>query len=97
MIIYYGFIILLVNFDIEHPEDPNIVKISYKGPKYLIDLDKDYYIGGTILNTNQFYYDRGVKMTVSKTYHLHFNPVRNTISVFTEKFNTGKTDLIENK
>ncbi|MBS2126587.1 AAA family ATPase, partial ['Fragaria x ananassa' phyllody phytoplasma] len=31
--------------EIEHPEDPNIVKISYKGPKYLLDLDKDYFIG----------------------------------------------------
>ncbi|MBS2126157.1 hypothetical protein J8J04_00260 ['Fragaria x ananassa' phyllody phytoplasma] len=79
--------------EIEHPEDPNIVKISYKGPKYLLDLDKDYFIGETILHTNQFYYDRGVKMPVSKKYHLHFNPVRNIISVFTEKFNTGRTDL----
>ncbi|KAB8121691.1 hypothetical protein ['Cynodon dactylon' phytoplasma] len=58
------------------------VWLYYTGPQYLLDEDKDYYIGDANLP-----YDPQKQISQRKQYHLHFNPVRNTLSVYTEKFN----------
>ncbi|WCA22389.1 hypothetical protein [Candidatus Phytoplasma oryzae] len=55
----------------------------FKGPRYFLEEDKDYYIGKANLN-----YDEKNPLIKRKEYHLHFNPVRNTLSVYTHKFNT---------
>ncbi|WIA07873.1 MAG: hypothetical protein BGWL_c3890 [Candidatus Phytoplasma cynodontis] len=70
--------------DMHSDEREALFKFKYQGPQYLLEEDKDYYIGDANLyysNENERFYNR-------KTYHLHFNPVRNTLSVYTEKFNT---------
>ncbi|KAB8121688.1 hypothetical protein ['Cynodon dactylon' phytoplasma] len=59
---------------------------DYQGPQYLLEEDKDYYIG----NANLYYSNENERFYNRKTYHLHFNPVRNTLSVYTEKFNVNK-------
>nr|WP_153368919.1 hypothetical protein [Candidatus Phytoplasma sacchari]KAB8122756.1 hypothetical protein F2B49_00820 [Candidatus Phytoplasma sacchari] len=61
---------------------PGNVWFIYQGPQYLLDEDKDYYIGDAELA-----YDPNEQLLNTKTYHLHFNPVRKTLSVYTEKFN----------
>ncbi|RAM57717.1 hypothetical protein DH96_02120 [Candidatus Phytoplasma oryzae] len=63
-------------------EATGVMWFYYDGPQYLLDEDKDYYIGKASLA-----YNPDNQLTDWKEYHLHFNPVRKTLSVYTEKFN----------
>ncbi|WCA22366.1 AAA family ATPase [Candidatus Phytoplasma oryzae] len=58
---------------------------SYKGPQYLLEEDKDYYIGKARLPYDP---NNQIGTGSTKEYHLHFNPVRHTLSVYTKKMNT---------
>ncbi|WCA22371.1 hypothetical protein [Candidatus Phytoplasma oryzae] len=58
---------------------------SYKGPQYLLEEDKDYYIGEARLAYDP---NNQIGTGSTKEYYLHFNPVRHTLSVYTKKMNT---------
>ncbi|MDV3166803.1 MAG: effector, partial ['Waltheria sp.' little leaf phytoplasma] len=51
------------------------------GPKYLIEEDKDYYLGYA------FVADSNSKLT---NFYLHFNPVRKTLSLYQDKHHNDK-------
>ncbi len=64
-------------------------EFHFKGPKYLLDLDQDCFIYP--VNTPINVRNSGVYDTYQrKPYYLHLNPVRKTLSLYTEKFNTGE-------
>ncbi len=68
--------------------DQHKFEFHFKGPKYLLDLDQDCFIYP--VNTPINVRNSGVYDTYQdKTYYLHLNPVRKTLSLYTEKFNTG--------
>ncbi|RAM57667.1 hypothetical protein DH96_02320 [Candidatus Phytoplasma oryzae] len=58
---------------------------DYEGPQYLLDEDKDYYISDARLPYDS---DNQTVTGSTKIYRLYFNPKRNTLSVYTDKFNT---------
>ncbi|WP_439099972.1 effector, partial [Candidatus Phytoplasma asiaticum] len=59
----------------------NCLIIKYNGPKYLIETDKDYYLGDAHVSNADF------NLT---DFHLHFNPVRKTLSLYQDKHNHDK-------
>ncbi|MEC4558613.1 MAG: hypothetical protein U9532_00240 ['Conium maculatum' witches'-broom phytoplasma] len=70
-------------------DDQHKFEFHFKGPKYLLDFDQDCFIypvntpinvRGAVITGNVF---------LDKTYYLHLNPARKTLSLYTEKFNTG--------
>ncbi|KXT29220.1 AAA domain family protein [Candidatus Phytoplasma oryzae] len=65
-------------------EATGVMWFYYDGPQYLLNEDKDYYIGNADLPYDP---NNQIGFGSTKTYHLHFNPVRKTLSVYTEKFN----------
>jgi hypothetical protein len=71
----------------EGPGDNKLI-LKYKGPKHLLNEDKDYYLG------NAFVHDANFKLT---HFHLHFNPVRKTLSIFKDKHNYDKIKEAEMK
>ncbi|MFB5029600.1 MAG: hypothetical protein WJU30_00137 [Candidatus Phytoplasma pruni] len=69
-------------------EDQHKYEFHFKGPKYLLELDQDCFIYpvNTPINVKK----SGLADTYQrKPYYLHLNPVRKTLSLYTEKFNTG--------
>ncbi|MFB5029832.1 MAG: hypothetical protein WJU30_00386 [Candidatus Phytoplasma pruni] len=63
-------------------------EFHFKGPKYLLELDQDCFIYP--VNTPINVRNSGLADTYQrKPYYLHLNPVRKTLSLYTEKFNTG--------
>ncbi|QKX95091.1 MAG: SAP53-like protein [Rapeseed phyllody phytoplasma] len=60
----------------------NCLILKYKGPKNLIDEDKDYYLGRAWLENSEFN---------NENFHLHFNPVRKTLSLYQDKHNNDKS------
>jgi ATP-dependent 26S proteasome regulatory subunit len=66
----------------EGPGDNKLI-LKYKGPKHLLNEDKDYYLG------DAFVHDANFKLT---HFHLHFNPVRKTLSIFKDKHNYDKIE-----
>ncbi|WP_341833660.1 hypothetical protein M33023_00750 [Candidatus Phytoplasma asteris] len=67
----------------------NKLILKYKGPKHLLQEDKDYYLGRARLVNTDF--------KDSTNFHLHFNPVRKTLSLYQEKHNNDKTKEAEMK
>ncbi|QKX95731.1 ATP-binding protein [Candidatus Phytoplasma asteris] len=65
----------------------NCLILKYKGPKDLIEKDKDYYLGRAHISNSNF------KLT---NFHLHFNPVRKTLSLYEGKHNNDKAKEAEN-
>ncbi|WBL31311.1 hypothetical protein [Candidatus Phytoplasma sacchari] len=55
----------------------------YDGPQYILEEDKDYYIVDVWLPYNH----KNQSDYRYKRYHLYFNPVRKTLSVYKNKFN----------
>ncbi|KXT29059.1 ATP-dependent Zn protease domain protein [Candidatus Phytoplasma oryzae] len=76
---------LLANYisEFSTDEDGRSFSFSYKGPQYLLETDQDYFIGVAYLP-----FDPNDQLFLRKKYQLHFNPKRNTLSVYTDKFNT---------
>nr|WP_318839861.1 AAA family ATPase [Paulownia witches'-broom phytoplasma] len=69
------------------------IELNYEGPKWLIEEDKDFFIDG--FQCTEFESIENFKDDFKyKTYYLHFNPVKQYITLYTKKFNT-KND--ENK
>ncbi|WP_268850023.1 effector [Candidatus Phytoplasma rubi] len=60
----------------------NCLILKYKGPKHLLDADKDYYLGRAWLENSEF---------KNEDFNLHFNPVRKTLSLYQGKHNNDKT------
>ncbi|QKX95652.1 MAG: ATP-dependent Zn protease [Rapeseed phyllody phytoplasma] len=56
----------------------NCLILKYQGPKHFLDDDKDYYLGRARVSDSNF------ELT---NFHLHFNPVRKTLSIFKDKHN----------
>ncbi|QKX95094.1 AAA family ATPase [Candidatus Phytoplasma asteris] len=54
----------------------NCLILKYKGPKYFLGDDKDYYLGRARVSNSNF---------ESTNFHLHFNPVRKTLSIYQDK------------
>ncbi|WEX19433.1 MAG: SAP62-like protein [Candidatus Phytoplasma asteris] len=57
----------------------NYLILKYKGPKHFLDDDKDYYLGRAHVSDSNF------ELT---NFHLHFNPVRKTLSLYQGKHHT---------
>ncbi|WBL31616.1 AAA family ATPase [Candidatus Phytoplasma sacchari] len=66
-------------------EAPGYFWFVYEGPQYLLDEDKDYYIGDAELPYDP---NNQVGIDSTKKYYLHFNPCKNQIMVYDKKFNT---------
>ncbi|MGL9688090.1 MAG: hypothetical protein ACQBVK_05065, partial [Candidatus Phytoplasma sp. TWB_XP] len=77
-------------FEKQQHEGPggNHLILKYQGPKYFLDNDKDYYLG------TAFVHDANFKLT---HFHLHFNPVRKTLSIFKDKHNYNTAKEVEMK
>ncbi|MDV3166646.1 MAG: AAA family ATPase, partial ['Waltheria sp.' little leaf phytoplasma] len=54
----------------------NCLILEYQGPKHFLTEDQDYYLGEAFVHNADF------KLT---DFHLHFNPVRRTLSLFQDK------------
>ncbi|WP_342386656.1 ATP-binding protein [Candidatus Phytoplasma asteris] len=69
---------LYVKFKKQQHKGPggNCLIVKYKGPKHFLEDDKDYYLG------EAFVHDSDFKLT---HFHLHFNPVRKTLSLYQDK------------
>ncbi|WP_034172430.1 hypothetical protein, partial [Chrysanthemum yellows phytoplasma] len=80
---------LYVNLEKQFKEDSsgNCLILKYKGPKYFLDDDKDYYLGCAHVSNSNF------KLT---DFNLHFNPVRKTLSLYEDKHNKDKVQEAEN-
>nr|WP_320408506.1 hypothetical protein [Candidatus Phytoplasma tritici] len=78
-----------INFEQQKHKGPglNYLILKYKGPKHFLDDDKDYYLGSAFVHNDNF------KLTRS---HLHFNPVRKTLSLYQNKHNYDKAQKDEN-
>ncbi|KOR75271.1 VCP-like ATPase [Candidatus Phytoplasma pruni] len=61
----------------------NNIEIQYEGPKYILDTDKDWYI--TKIEIPK---DNRLGTTDKQIYYLHFNPVKQYITLYTEPMNT---------
>ncbi|MDO8030274.1 AAA family ATPase ['Planchonia careya' phytoplasma] len=72
--------LLSSNIKVRHLYDEHRIELDFNGPKQLLAQDQDYYLGYTILCTGNF----GLKR---QKYYFHFNPVRNLLSVYTQKYN----------
>ncbi|QYC31299.1 AAA family ATPase [Paulownia witches'-broom phytoplasma] len=69
------------------------IELNYEGPKWLLEEDKDFYIDE--FECREFESIENFKDGFKyKNYYLHFNPVKQYITLYTKKFNT-KND--ENK
>ncbi|MGM1458879.1 MAG: hypothetical protein ABZF75_00535, partial [Columbia Basin potato purple top phytoplasma] len=70
-----------IHFEKQFKEDSsgNCLILKYKGPKYFLDEDKDYYLGCAYVSDSNF------ELT---NFHLHFNPVRKTLSLYQDKHHT---------
>ncbi|QKX95655.1 hypothetical protein [Candidatus Phytoplasma asteris] len=64
----------------------NCLILKYQGPKHFLDDDKDYYLGRARVSDSNF------ELT---NFHLHFNPVRKTLSIFKDKHNNDKVEEAE--
>ncbi|WEK82167.1 MAG: hypothetical protein PR2021_0930 [Candidatus Phytoplasma pruni] len=60
------------------------IKIDYKGPKYILDMDKDFY-----LRQIKIPKDNLLGNHEEQTYYLHFNPVKQYITLYTEPMNNS--------
>ncbi|BAD04660.1 MAG: hypothetical protein QS2022_3390 [Candidatus Phytoplasma asteris] len=78
-----------INFEEQFKKDSggNCLILKYKGPKDLIEKDKDYYLGRARVDDSNF------KLT---DFHLHFNPKRKTLSLYQNKHNNDKVKEAEN-
>ncbi|BAD04735.1 hypothetical protein PAM_650 [Onion yellows phytoplasma OY-M] len=75
---------LYVKFEKQQHKGPgfNHLILKYKGPKHFLEEDKDYYLGRARVDDSNF---------ESTNFHLHFNPVRKTLSLYQDKHNNDKT------
>ncbi|GLH60901.1 hypothetical protein PAWBP_6390 [Paulownia witches'-broom phytoplasma] len=81
---------LYVRLEKQFKEDSsgNCLILKYKGPKQILDDDKDYYLGHAHVSNSNF------KLT---DFHLHFNPKRKTLSLYQDKHNNDKAEEAEMK
>ncbi|GAK73856.1 AAA family ATPase ['Chrysanthemum coronarium' phytoplasma] len=61
------------------------VGVEYKGPKYLLEEDKDFFMDEVQYPTNKEDQDGHTILNIS---YLHFNPVKQYLTLYTKKFNT---------
>ncbi|CAM11521.1 Conserved hypothetical protein [Candidatus Phytoplasma australiense] len=74
------------NMFINDPSN-HYTKLNYKGPKWLIEEDKDFFMDEVqchIIDPKDSRYPKDEK----KNYYLHFNPKQRYITLYTKKFNT---------
>ncbi|WBL31612.1 hypothetical protein [Candidatus Phytoplasma sacchari] len=84
-LLYFQIKNLKVNNYINFMNEKNYsLDFTFEGPQYLLEKDKDYYLG----KINLPYYNTNKKIVLTKKYNLHFNPIRNTLSVYNDQFNT---------
>ncbi|GLH61005.1 hypothetical protein [Paulownia witches'-broom phytoplasma] len=73
------------NMIVDHSN--HYIEFNYKGPKYLLEEDKDFFMDEVNCPTNKKDEDNHV---ICKTYYLHFNPDKQYLTLYTKKFNTKK-------
>ncbi|AYJ01502.1 IMP dehydrogenase [Candidatus Phytoplasma ziziphi] len=61
------------------------IEMEYKGPKYLLEEDKDFYVNEVKCPLQQ---NKRWEEGRNATYYLHFNPKKQYITLYTEKMNT---------
>ncbi|MGE9276598.1 MAG: AAA family ATPase [Candidatus Phytoplasma pruni] len=71
-------------------DDQHKYEFHFKGPKYLLELDQDCFIYPVNTPINVRETGQITTLYQRKPYYLHLNPVRKTLSLYTEKFNTGE-------
>ncbi|MGE9276584.1 MAG: hypothetical protein ACQKHC_01670 [Candidatus Phytoplasma pruni] len=59
------------------------IRIHYEGPKYILDTDKDFYLTPIKIPKDDL-----LGANDTQTYYLHFNPVKQYITLYTEPMNT---------
>ncbi|MDV3198476.1 MAG: hypothetical protein Q8888_02390 [Vigna little leaf phytoplasma] len=68
----------------------NTINLLYNGPKYVLDRDQDFYLCEIPIPFRDldktFFDDR----YYTQNYYLHFNPVKNYLTLYTEKMNMEK-------
>ncbi|WEK82292.1 MAG: hypothetical protein PR2021_2180 [Candidatus Phytoplasma pruni] len=72
-----------------HKSAEHTFEFHFKGPKYLLELDQDCFIYPVNTPINVRNNEDLIDTYKDKTYYLYLNPVRKTLSLYTEKFNTG--------
>ncbi|WP_373402684.1 AAA family ATPase [Candidatus Phytoplasma solani] len=74
-------------FDNHMLVDPSnhYIELNYKGPKWLLEEDKDFFMDEVNCISNKRSPEGSLKY---KTYYLHFNPKQGYITLYTQKFNT---------
>ncbi|WP_261974267.1 hypothetical protein [Vaccinium witches'-broom phytoplasma] len=60
------------------------IQIRYQGPKYILDTDKDFYLQPIKIPKNNLLGSLHDK----QIYYLHFNPVKQYLTLYTEPMNT---------
>ncbi|MBY7576988.1 hypothetical protein K6L59_02220, partial [Candidatus Phytoplasma sp. Tabriz.2] len=70
-------------------QDPSnhTIKLNYKGPKWLIEEDKDFYMEEAQCDEFESIENLDGHFRYKK-YYLHFNPVKQYLTLYTKKFNT---------
>ncbi|MDV3196204.1 MAG: hypothetical protein Q8885_01585 [Candidatus Phytoplasma stylosanthis] len=66
-------------------KNDNVIYLYYEGPKYVIDIDEDFYlceIPIPFINIKEGYY--------TKKYFLHFNPVKKYLTLYIEPIRNKK-------
>ncbi|MDV3166481.1 MAG: hypothetical protein Q8807_02240 ['Waltheria sp.' little leaf phytoplasma] len=86
---YLHYYVNFVNFKKQQHEGPggNCLILEYQGPKHFLTEDQDYYLGRDRVDDADF------ELT---DFRLHFNPVRQTLSLFKDKHNNDKVKEAEN-
>ncbi|MGZ3140095.1 hypothetical protein [Candidatus Phytoplasma solani] len=74
-------------FDNHMLVDPSnhYIELNYKGPKWLLEEDKDFFMDEVNCISNKRSPEGSLKY---KTYYLHFNPKQGYITLYTQKHNT---------
>ncbi|MDV3166636.1 MAG: hypothetical protein Q8807_03175 ['Waltheria sp.' little leaf phytoplasma] len=82
----YLYIYIKIEKQFRKDADGNCLMLKYNGPKYLIEEDKDYYLGRARVPDSN---------SKSTNFHLHFNPVRKTLSLYQDKHHNNKIEEAE--
>ncbi|MGL9688171.1 MAG: hypothetical protein ACQBVK_05535, partial [Candidatus Phytoplasma sp. TWB_XP] len=67
------------------------IEVNYKGPKWLLEEDKDFYMDEVKCREFESIENFDGKFRY-KNYYLHFNPVKRYITLYTKKFDTKENE-----
>ncbi|MDV3170979.1 MAG: hypothetical protein Q8781_01585 [Candidatus Phytoplasma stylosanthis] len=65
----------------------NEISLIYYGPKYVLDIDQDFYLCEIPIPFKNN--DKGKEYYYTKNYYLHFNPVKTYLTLYSKPMNTN--------